>query len=114
MSDVRVQYKKPTVLSENIAKTFKYYWFIDYTKDFHFIEQEDAVAPYEITNTSQNYDNLKVQADITNLKNRQVVRGGIAPDQNRYIQERLGDGVVESWFMDYPAKDVKVYTDTGS
>ena len=89
MSDVRVQYKKPTVLSESIAKTFKYYWFIDYNKDFNFYPQEGIIAPFELTETTQNFDNLRVQADITNLKNRQVVRGGIAPDQNRYIQERL-------------------------
>lgn len=89
MTDVRVQYKKPTVLSENIAKTFKYYWFIDYNKDFNFYPQAGIEAPFELTETSQNFDNLRVQADITNLKNRQVVRGGIAPDQNRYIQERL-------------------------
>jgi hypothetical protein len=114
MSDVRVQYKKPTVLSENIAKTFKYYWFIDYNKDFNFYPQEGIIAPFELTETSQNFDNLRVQADITNLKNRQVVRGGIAPDQNRYIQERLWDGVTESWYIDYLASDVKVYTDTGA
>lgn len=111
MTDVRVQYKKPTVLSESIAKTFKYYWFIDYNRDFNFYPQEGIIAPFELTETSENFDNLSVKADITNLKNRQVVRGGIAPDQNRYIQERLWDGLTESWYIDYLASDVKVYTD---
>ncbi len=114
MSDVRVQYKKPTVLTDSITKTFKLYWFIDYNRDLNFYAQDKMQAPFEITNTSQNFDNLSIQADITNLKNRQVVRGGIAPDQNRYEQERFWDGVTESWFIDYLASDLKVYADTGS
>ena len=63
---------------------------------------------------SKNFGQLKITADITNLKNRQVVRGGIAPDQNRYIQERIVDGVEESWTVDYLASNMTVYTDTGS
>lgn len=74
MTDVRVQYKKPTVLTDAIAKTFKLYWFIDYNRDLNFYAQDKMQAPFVLTNTSQNFDNLSVQADIASLKNRQVVR----------------------------------------
>lgn len=114
MTDVRVQYKKPTVLTDAIAKTFKLYWFIDYNRDLNFYAQDKMQAPFVLTNTSQNFDNLSVQADIASLKNRQVVRWGIAPDQNRYEQERFWDDVTESWFIDYLASDLKVYTDLGA
>lgn len=112
--DVRVQYQKPTVFTEKLAKNLGYFWYIDYNRDLNFFEKDSKTAPISITDTSQNYDNLKVSVDLTNLKNRQTVRGGIAPGEALYTQEQINDWEVESWRLDYPPKGLKVYTDTGA
>lgn len=72
--DIRAQYKKPTVLLEELAKLQKLYWYVDYERDIHFFEQESYTCPMEITDTSEVYGDLSITADISQLKNRQVVR----------------------------------------
>ncbi len=110
--DVRSNYKKPWEFINNLAKLENFFWYVDYEKDLHYFSAEKEIAPFEITPTSNNYNNLTRTIDISKLKNRQTIRGGQAPDENRYIQERVCDGVEESWALDYPPKDVKVYVDT--
>lgn len=60
---------------EELAKLQNYYWYIDYEKDVHFFDQETNVCPMEVTDTSEVYGDLQITADISQLKNRQVVRG---------------------------------------
>lgn len=110
--DVRSNYKKPWEFINNLAKLENFFWYVDYEKDLHYFAASKEIAPFEITPTSDNYNNLQRTIDISKLKNRQTIRGGQAPDENRYIQERFCDGVEESWALDYPPKDVKVYVDT--
>jgi hypothetical protein len=66
----------------------------------------------EIIDTSEVYDNLSISADISQLKNRQVVRGGEAIDTALYTQVEVTDGKMESWRLDYKPKDLKIYVDT--
>lgn len=72
--DIRAQYKKPTVLLEELAKLQKLYWYVDYERDIHFFEQESYTCQMQITDTSEVYGDLSITADISQLKNRQVVR----------------------------------------
>lgn len=110
--DYRVQYQKPSVAIEKMAKTANWFWYVDYFKDIHFFSQGNAIeAPFSITDTSENFGNLTITADISSLKNRQVVRGGKAVAENYYTQNYATDGVAESWMLDYPPKDVHIYED---
>ncbi len=102
--DIRAQYKKPTVLLEELAKLQKLYWYVDYERDIHFFEQETYTCPMEITDTSEVYGDLSITADISQLKNRQVVRGGEAVDSGTYTQDEVTDGKMESWRLDYKPK----------
>lgn len=110
--DVRSNYKKPGEFINNLAKLENFFRYVDYEKDLHYFSATKEIAPFEISPTSNNYNNLTRTIDISKLKNRQTIRGGQAPDESRYIQERVCDGVQESWTLDYPPKDVKVYVDT--
>lgn len=107
--DVRVQYKKPTVIVEEICKLQNFFWFIDYERDLNFFANNSKPAPFKITDNSQNFSELSITTDISQLKNRQTVRGGEAVDQSDYIQEESSDGVATSWRLDYKPKDLRVY-----
>ena len=48
-------------LIDAMANKLSYYWFIDYERDIHFFDRESTTAPYSITDTSDNFNNLKVK-----------------------------------------------------
>lgn len=112
--DLRNQDKKPSVVTNDVAKRQNMNWYIDFERDVHMFATQDDTAPFAITDTSQNYSNLEIEPDITKIVNRQTVRGGEAPDDNLYTQEIVADGTTTSWYMDYKPKTVSVYTDTGA
>lgn len=90
--DVRVQDKKPTETINRLAKLEQNFWHIDYERDIHYYRiSGDENAPYALTDTSENFGALKIEVDTSNLKNRQVVRGGEAPDQTDYEQVEVCD-----------------------
>lgn len=111
-TDVRVQYKKPTVFVENISKLQNFFWFIDYERNVHFFKSDATPAPFSLTDSSENYADLNVTTDISQIKNRQTVRGWIAVDSNLYTQDEITDWEAESWRLDYPAKTLRIYVDT--
>lgn len=55
---------------------------------------------------------MEVEADISSLKNRVVVRGGEAPDINDYTEIEVVDGKQTSYGLDYKPKDLRIYIDT--
>ena len=107
--DVRVQYKKPSVLFEDICKLQGIFWYVDYTRDVNVFTNSAKAAPYWLTDTSMNYSDLSISADMSMLKNRQVVRGGEAPMTFLYTQDSENDWLVESWRLDYKPKDLAIY-----
>lgn len=111
-ADVRSQYKKPTVLIEDIAKANGFFWYVDSDKDLHFFSSEDRTSPEVITDISTNFNKLKISADITNLRNTQTIRGGMAPDETIYTQIKVLDGKETSYRLDYPPKDLSISIST--
>lgn len=107
--DVRVQYKKPSVLVEDICKLQGFFWFIDYERDLHVFRNNATYAPRQIDDTSLNFDDMSVAVDVSMLKNRQTVRGWEAPATFRYIQDEYCDWHMESWTLDYKPKDLLIY-----
>lgn len=115
LEDIRIQYKKPSSAVENIAKLTGEYWYIDYYRDLHYYGKLwEQTAPYTLTDTSQNFGEMSVDVDITNLRNRQTVRGGEAPDQLDYTQDEVSDGQEDSRRLDYKPKDLRIYVDSWS
>lgn len=55
-----------------------YDWYIDYDKDIHFFQTDTILAPFSLTDTSQNflYGTLELQTDTSQLRNSITVRGG--------------------------------------
>ena len=61
-----------------LADIMRYDWYIDPDKDIHFFEKFTNSAPFNLTDTSGNYDyqTLKRTADGSQIVNRVKVRGG--------------------------------------
>lgn len=55
-----------------------YDWFIDYNKDIHFFQAANYPAPFGLDDTGGNFlpSTLQFTADISQIKNQIVVRGG--------------------------------------
>lgn len=73
--DARAQYKKPSVFFEQLSKNNGFAWYVSTSRDIAFFASETRSAPFSLTDVSTNFGKLKITADITNLKNRQTVRG---------------------------------------
>ena len=112
--EVRASFKKPTVFIDTLAKALNFYWFIDYDKDIHFFIQETNDAPFSIHDTSDNFLNLEVNVDTSQLKNRQVVRGGTKTSDSVYRQVVQGDGATREWILKSKFKNLTVDLDDNS
>lgn len=97
--DFRSPQLKPSALTNLLAKTFEYVWYVDYERDIHFAPKEAEAAPFEITDTSDNFTNLTVEVDSSQLGNRVLVRGGEKTSASRYSQVFEGNGAAREWIM---------------
>jgi hypothetical protein len=113
--DLRVSYRRPTDVIDDLAKRLSDVWYIDYNRDVHLSPQQAGTAPFSLDNTpgsaTSNYGNLKIDPDITHLLNRIVVLGGEAPDANLYTQTIVADGEQSSFTLDYKMKTLSMTID---
>lgn len=98
-ADFRAPQMKPTALMNQLAKTWEYTWYVDYERDIHFVNMEAETAPYDITDTSNNFTDLGVEVDVSNLGNRVIVRGGEKTSSSVYAQVIEGTGEKREWLM---------------
>lgn len=80
---------------EKLAKAIGYVWYVDYTKDIHLFEKNTEVAPFNLTDSSDNYirDSLKIVEDITQVKNSVLVQGGEIESTATRTESIVADGV---------------------
>jgi hypothetical protein len=66
---------------QRIANLINYSWYVDAEKDIHFIAKNDEEAPYSLSDTNGNYiwGSLKLDESLDQVRNRVIVRGGLAP-----------------------------------
>lgn len=78
---------------EKLAKLSNYSWYIDYNSDIHFFAKNTEAAPFNITDTSNNFifDSLEISEDLSQLRNRVFVQGGDAIGDSR-TEYFNGDG----------------------
>lgn len=63
---------------EKLAEMTGYSWYVDYHKDIHFFPKNTEIAPYNLTDTSENFiwNSLRIEKDLTQLRNAVFVQGG--------------------------------------
>lgn len=78
---------------QKLAKLTGYYWYVDYEKDIHFFKKNTELAPFNLTDTSNNFifDSLEIASDISQLRNIIKVEGGQAVSEPR-TENYAGNG----------------------
>jgi len=63
---------------EKLVKLVSFSWYIDYDKDIHFFTKNTEIAPFSITDTSDNYiyNSLELSKDLSQIRNKIFVQGG--------------------------------------
>lgn len=112
--DARASFQKPTVFIDRLADTLGNYWYIDYNRNIRFFDRETNNAPFQISDTSENFESLYIDVDTSQLKNRQTVRGGTKTSDNTYSQVVEGDDAVREWIMKSQFENLSIYLDDGS
>jgi len=112
--ELRSPQLKPMSLINQIAKTWEYIWYIDYERDIHLVSRETEAAPFEVTDSSENFFDLQVEVDMANLGNRIIVRGGEKTSTSRYSQVFQGDGVLRTWLMKNKFNNLEILIDNNT
>lgn len=79
---------------QKLADAVNYVWYIDYNKDIHFFPKNTEIAPFSLTDTSQNYvyNSLKIVDDLSQIRNSVLVQGGEKVSDSARTEYHDGDG----------------------
>lgn len=63
---------------QKLAEAVGYSWYVDYNKDIHFFPKNKEAAPYNLTDTSNNFiwNSLEVSNKLDQIRNAVFVEGG--------------------------------------
>lgn len=100
-TDLRVGYRRPSSVIDDMAKQQSLFWNIDYERDIHLFASTTTAARFNLTDSSLNFAKLNIETDISKLANRVIVRGAEAPSGDLYTQNVSADGAQTSFTLDY-------------
>lgn len=86
-----------------LAKLVNYSWYIDYNKDIHFFVKNTEVAPFSITDTSTDViaDSLRLENDLSQLRNVVIIRGGEKIATNTRTKNHTANGIITTFNTDF-------------
>lgn len=91
----RISFNRLTVSQclDKLAKLNNYNWYVDYNKDIHFFAKNAEPAPFNISDTSNNFifNSLRIRSDLSQLRNLVEVQGAEVPIAARSTLH-AGDG----------------------
>lgn len=63
---------------DKLSSYTNFNWYVDYDKDIHFFEKFKNIAPFEVTDYNGKYiqGSLSIKEDLSQLRNRVIIRGG--------------------------------------
>jgi len=112
------EYRAPQLLPSNIvdtlAKAYQYVWYINYERDIVFAESDLTTAPINFSDTSNNFTELSVEVDQSQLGNRIVVNGGERVSSSTYAQVIEGDNARREWLMKTKFKNLALTIDNNT
>lgn len=78
---------------QKLANAISYVWYVDYDMDVHVFPKNTEEAPYNLSDTSQNYifDSLEIVEDLTQIRNSIIVQGGEAVSASTRTEYWSGD-----------------------
>lgn len=77
-------------------------WYVDYDKDIHFFQPSTISAPFNLTDTSQNFvwNSLDIQVKTDQLRNHIIIRGGDVEGAT-VDNNQVSDGSQRAFFVGY-------------
>ncbi len=84
---------------EKLAAVTGYEWWIDYQKDIHFKPPDASAAPETITDSTNNFSEINIDVDVSQLRNSIVVKGGREETSAFFQQTIVGDGEAREWIL---------------
>lgn len=112
--DLRSPQLKPTKLIQQLAQTWGFVWYIDFEKDIHFVNTENENAPFQLGDTTNNFTDLEIEVDQSQLGNRVIVRGGEKTSTSTYSQIFEGSGDLREWVLKAKFNNLIITIDDGS
>lgn len=109
--DFRAARLKPTEFLQRLAEALGWYWRIDDDRFIHFFPSDTNNAPFDLSETSNNFSNLRINYDVSRLVNRQVVRGGEETSASQYWEHKEGEGHVREWNTKNKFVSLEVFED---
>lgn len=112
----------PDECIKRIALDSGYDWYVDVNRDIHFFTFITNPAPYDITDditTSGSYENLVIDVDKSQYKNRVIVQGGHVLSGDYPDIQEIVDNAETQWRIAYKpfvadSGNVEVYIDSGA
>lgn len=90
---ISFNYTYPLECIEELAELIGYDWYVDYERNIHFFARTTNEVPYNLTETgdldNEEYRDLHISVDKSQLKNVQTVRGGY----------ELSDDYTQTWIV---------------
>lgn len=113
-SNFTVANVKPIEVMQRLADELSWFWYIDYERNIRLFKQETNEAPFNLTETSDNFNGLKISWDTSKLINKQIVKGGNQTSVSTYSEVRQGDGIIREWLTKNKFKNLIVKVDDNS
>ena len=113
IDQISFNYIQPSQCLRQLADLTGRNWYIDYDKDIHFFPLTTNEAPFDIDSSSNEYINLNIGKDASQIKNRVYVRGGTKLSDFTTYSE-LGDGEKIKFNLPDKPHDVTVEVDRGA
>lgn len=78
VGSIKFNYEQVSRSLTQLADQIGWDWYVDADKDIHFFEEETYIAPFNLDDTSGNFEwqTLEILQTVLNLKNHVYVRGG--------------------------------------
>lgn len=102
VENISFNYEQPSKVLQQLAELVGYYWYVDYDKDIHFFSKIGEPAPFDLEddNDTYVYDSLKIEEDLSQLRNVVYVRGGEYVASLR-LEKYVSDGEQTSFPLAY-------------
>lgn len=107
ISSIKFNYLQISQVMRRLCELTGRSWYIDYDKDLHYFPTTTNAAPFNITSSANDYTDLRINKDASQLKNRVYVRGGTKlSDATTYSTK--GDGVKRQFTLPDKPHDVSL------
>jgi len=100
VSQISFNYKAGDKVLDDLANAVGYEWYVDYDKDIHFFNSATASSMFTFTDATENWTNLSIKPDTSQLRNRIYIRGGIYYS-DPFTQEIKADGTQKEFLLAY-------------